>query len=61
MNVQINLNLDSEEEIRRIFEGLSAGANITIPLQDTFWGAIYGALTDQFGVNWSFNHQKTEN
>lgn len=55
-NVQINLNIDTEEEIRRIFEGLSAGANITMPLQETFWGAIYGALTDRYGVSWSFNH-----
>jgi PhnB protein len=60
MNVQINLNIDTEEEIKRIFEGLSSGANITMPLQDTFWGAIYGALTDKFGVNWSFNHQKPQ-
>ena len=55
-NVQINLNIDTEEEIRRVFEGMAVGANVTMPLQETFWGAIYGALTDRYGVSWSFNH-----
>lgn len=55
-NVQINLNFDAEEEIRRIFAGLAVGANVTMELQETFWGAIYGALTDRYGVSWSFNH-----
>jgi len=59
-NVQINLNIDSEAEIRKIFDGLSAGATVTMPLQDTFWGAIYGALKDKFGVEWSFNYTKEQ-
>ncbi len=59
-NVQINLNLDSEAEIRKVYEGLSQGATVTMELQDTFWGAIYGALTDKFGVSWSFNYMKEQ-
>ena len=27
-----------------------------MPLQDTFWGAKFGMLTDKFGINWMFNH-----
>ena len=59
-NVQINLNLDTEEEIRKIYEGLAVEATVTMELQDTFWGAIYGALTDKFGVSWSFNYMKPQ-
>jgi PhnB protein len=59
-NVQINLNLDSEAEIHKVYEGLSQGATVTMELQDTFWGAIYGALTDKFGVSWSFNFMKEQ-
>ena len=59
-NVQINLNLDSEAEIRKVYEGLSQGATVTMELQDTFWGAIYGALVDKFGVSWSFNYMKEQ-
>ena len=28
-----------------------------MPLQDAFWGARFGMLTDQFGVNWMFNFE----
>lgn len=57
-NMQINLNCDTEEELRRIFGGLSENANITMPIEDTFWGAVYGGLVDQFGISWSLNYQK---
>ena len=57
-NVQVNLNLDNEDSIRKVYAEMSDGATIKMPLQDTFWGAIYGALTDKFGVSWSFNYQK---
>ena len=30
-----------------------------MPLQDTFWGARFGLITDQFDVNWMFNFEKT--
>lgn len=57
-NIQININCDSEHELRRIFKLLSEGGLVDMELQDTFWGAIYGSLTDKFGVSWSMNYQK---
>ncbi len=55
---QVSLSLDFKELeiLESTFTALSAGANITMPLQDTFWGARFGMLTDQFGINWMFNH-----
>lgn len=44
-----------EEELRGYWERLSEGAEITVPLADSPWGATYGALTDQFGTLWMFN------
>jgi len=32
-------------------------AQIEMPLEKTFWGALYGALTDQFGIKWMVNCQ----
>ena len=32
--------------------------HITMPLQETFWAARFGMLTDQFGINWMFNLDK---
>lgn len=58
-NVQINLNCDSEEEVRWLFDTLVEGGKVEMDMQDTFWGAFYGSVTDKFGVTWSFNFQKT--
>ncbi|MFY9158796.1 VOC family protein [Aquirufa ecclesiirivi] len=51
-NMHICVETGSKEEAQRIFDGLSEGAAITMPIQDMFWGAYYGTLTDQFGINW---------
>ncbi len=37
---------------------VEAGGVVTMPLQDTFWGARYGSLRDPFGVHWAFNQPK---
>ncbi len=57
-NIQLNLNFDSEEEINKVFKAFENGANVTMPLQDTFWNAVYGTLIDKFGVSWSFNYMR---
>jgi len=31
------------------------GGQVTMPLQDTFWGARFGMLTDAFAIRWMFN------
>lgn len=56
-NMHINLEPDSREETERIFNALSDGATVSMPLQDMFWGAYFGSLTDKFGINWMVNHQ----
>lgn len=58
-NVQININCDSEEQIRGIYTRLSEGGLVLMPLEDTFWGALFGSFTDRFGITWSLNFQKT--
>lgn len=54
-NVHINLEPDTREETKRLFDALSDGGQITMPLADMFWGAYYGSCTDKFGVQWMFN------
>ena len=56
-NMHISLEPDSKDEATRIFNALSAGGNITMPLQDMFWGAYFGSFTDKFGINWMVNYQ----
>lgn len=54
-NVHINLDPDSREETKQLFDALAAGGKITMDLQVMFWGAYYGSCTDKFGINWMFN------
>ncbi|MES1214157.1 MAG: VOC family protein [Bacteroidota bacterium] len=55
-NISLSLNFTSVESIDKTFAALSDGATITMPLQDTFWGAKFGMLVDKYGINWMFNH-----
>ncbi|MGE3727522.1 MAG: VOC family protein [Candidatus Sericytochromatia bacterium] len=54
-NISINLEPDTREEANHLFEALSAGGKVTIPLQEMFWGAYFGSCVDQFGVLWMVN------
>ena len=54
-NVHISLEPDTRVETKRLFDALSAGGKITMDLQDMFWGAYYGRVTDKYGVQWMVN------
>lgn len=56
-NMYINLEPDSRDEAKRLFDSLSEGGRIKMPIQDMFWGAYYGSLTDKYGINWMINFQ----
>lgn len=56
-NMHICLEPESRDEAKRIFDELSAGGNITMPLQDMFFGAYFGEFSDKFGINWMINFQ----
>jgi PhnB protein len=57
-NFHISITPDSEEETTKLFNGLSAGGNVTVPLQKMFWGATFGMFTDKFGVQWMVNYDE---
>ncbi|HET8884805.1 MAG TPA: VOC family protein [Salinimicrobium sp.] len=54
-NVSISINTTTDDEAKRIFEALSAGGEIKMPLEKTFWGALFGMFTDKFGIHWMVN------
>ncbi len=54
-NVYINLEPDSRQETDRFFKALGEGGKVETPLQQMFWGAYFGSLTDRFGIQWMFN------
>lgn len=59
-NFSLSVNTDSEGEAKKIFDALSSGGKVTMPLEKTFWGALFGMLTDKFGIQWmvSFDEKK---
>lgn len=56
-NMHISLEPETRSEAKRIFDALSVDGNISMPLQDMFWGAYFGSFTDQYGINWMINCQ----
>lgn len=59
-NVHISLHADSREEADRLFNGLSTGGKIEMPLQDTFWGAYFGSFKDKYGIQWMVSYDRSQ-
>jgi PhnB protein len=57
-SISMMLNCNSEEEAQSFYRKLSFGGKASHPLQETFWGALFGDLTDRFGNNWLINYDK---
>lgn len=55
-NFSISVTAASKTEADRLFNGLSEGGKVEMPLADTFWGAYFGLLTDKFGIQWMVNY-----
>jgi PhnB protein len=49
---KISINAESKEEADKIFNGLSKGAQLEMPIQESPWGSYFGMLRDQFGIEW---------
>jgi PhnB protein len=57
-NSSISISVDSRAEADRVFNGLAEGGNVQMPMDDMFWGAYYGMLTDRFGVQWMVSYDE---
>ncbi|MGZ4054155.1 MAG: VOC family protein [Bacteroidia bacterium] len=55
-NFYISINADSEKETEQLFNALSAGGKVEMPLEKTFWGAYFGMFQDKFGIHWMINY-----
>lgn len=56
-SISFNLGPDSKEQLEELFEKLAEGGRVDQPLKEEFWGAVFGSLTDKFGIHWSLNYQ----
>jgi len=54
-SISLSVEFDDVNRMNDIFKKLSEGGMVTMELQDAFWGARFGMLKDQFGINWMLN------
>lgn len=59
--VSTMIDCSSEEEINFIYNKLSNGGKTNHPLELTFWGALFGDVTDRYGNHWLLHFQKVNN
>jgi PhnB protein len=53
--IELTIVGTDEPGLRKIFDGLSEGGAVKAPLERMFWGDIFGALVDRFGIGWQVN------
>lgn len=58
-NISLSINAQSKAEADALFDGLSAGGNPFMPMNQTFWGAYFGMFVDKFGIHWMVNFDET--
>lgn len=54
--ISLSIDTSSEDEAKSLFEKLSYNGTVTMGLEKTFWGALFGMLTDQYGIQWMVNY-----
>ncbi len=57
-NMHLSISTDSNEETKRIFNALSAGGRVTVPLDKTFWGSYFGMCTDKYDIQWMVSNDE---
>jgi PhnB protein len=49
---KISISAESKEEADKLFNGLSAGGNVEMPIADSPWGTYFGMFRDKYGIEW---------
>ena len=56
-NFSVAVGCESLDELEKVFAAFAKKGKVTMPLQDTFWGARFGTISDQFGISWMFDFE----
>ncbi len=49
---KIAISAESKDEAARLFNGLSAGGQIEMPMEESPWGSFFGMFRDKYGIEW---------
>jgi PhnB protein len=55
-----SIHVKTAAEAERIFHALSEGADVRMPIQETFWALRFAMLVDRFGIPWMINCEKPQ-
>lgn len=55
---KISVSAESKEEADKIFNGLSAGGNVEMPIGESPWGSYFGMFRDKYGIEWMIDYSK---
>lgn len=50
---KIAISAESKEEADKLFNGLSAGGTVEMPIGDSPWGSYFGMFRDKYGIEWT--------
>ncbi|HEY7994787.1 MAG TPA: VOC family protein [Candidatus Eremiobacteraceae bacterium] len=50
--ISLCVSADNEADAKRVFNALSTGGKVEVPLDKAFWGALFGMFTDKYGIDW---------
>lgn len=56
-NFSLSFHPDSKEVADKLFNSLSVGGTVIVPMDTAPWGDYFGMFTDKFGIKWMINHQ----
>ena len=59
-NFSISYQTESREQTEELFNKISEGGKVTMPLGDMFWGSYFGSCTDKYGINWMFDYEEPQ-
>jgi PhnB protein len=57
-HTRVTLMVDDADDT--VTRAVAAGARVSLPVQDMFWGGRYGKIVDPFGHEWGINQQLRE-
>jgi PhnB protein len=53
---KISVSAESKEEADKLFNGLSAGGNVEMPIAESPWGSYFGMFRDKYGIEWMIDY-----
>ena len=58
---KISISTESKAEADKLFNGLSAGGTVEMPISDSPWGSYFGMFRDKYGIEWTVEFDARNN